>query len=201
MNVVDRSNGKCVKTRHVWIKRGGKALGDRRVVTSGKKKKEDLWGAKEKRQAWSTKQSGRMGWKSEREAWGKRWQRIRKHGLEIYIGSTKLLILKQKKNDPHPLNDSKEKENYRKEGATDSSRGGSVRSQRRILILGAGFLLLSKLPFQITHMNGIYSVSFFNTNHAFCFYQFHPAFVAIFSSFPSQHIHCKGFLDRKSMEH
>lgn len=65
---------------------------------------------------------------------------------------------------------------------------------------GAGFLLLAKLSFQITHMNGIYSVSFSNTNHAFCFYQLHPAFVAIFSSFPSQHIHCKGFLDRKSRE-
>jgi len=71
---------------------------------------------------------------------------------------------------------------------------------RHILILGAGLLLLAKLPFQITHMNGIYSVSFFNTNRAFCFYQFHPAFVAIFSSFPSQHIRCKGFLDRKSRE-
>lgn len=94
----------------------------------------------------------------------------------------------------------KERGSCRKEGATDSSRGGSIISQRHILIFGAGFLLLAKLPFQITHMNGIYRVSFFNTNHAFCFYQFHPAFVAIFSSFPSQHIHCEGFLDRKSRE-
>lgn len=94
----------------------------------------------------------------------------------------------------------KERGNCRKEGATGSSREGSIISWSHILILGAGFLLLAKLPFQITHMNGIYSISFFNTNHAFCFYQFHPAFVAIFSSFPSQHIHCKGFLGRKSRE-
>lgn len=62
------------------------------------------------------------------------------------------------------------------------------------------FLLLSKFSFQITHMNGIYSITFFNTNHAFYFYQFHPAFIVTFSSFPSRQILCKVFLDKKRRE-
>lgn len=84
-NVEDRSNGKCVKTKHVCIKRGGKALGDSGVVTLAEWKKIcEEWEKRERPQAqiraagWGEKVKGRLEVKGDRGSESVVWESVKR---------------------------------------------------------------------------------------------------------------------------